>query len=73
MSDLYRKQPLPPEPWEHEDNPDWILVQEAGGGFSVLVPVCVHGWTEPHEWWNPHELEFGMCAGGHGGWVTDDE
>jgi hypothetical protein len=45
MSDLptlYRKHPMPPEPWQDEDNLDWILVQEIVQepvGFSMLVPV----------------------------------
>ena len=66
MSDLYQKRPMPPEPWTHEDNPDWILVQEQDG-FSVLVKVepCVHGYHDPHTVEYPHTFpqSKGICEG----------
>ena len=34
---LYRRIELPPEPWTHEDNPEWILIED--DPMYLLVPV----------------------------------
>ena len=36
---LYRRRELPPEPWTHEDNPEWILVEVFDAPSYMLVPV----------------------------------
>lgn len=53
---LYQRVPMPPEPWTHEDNPDWILVEGSCGGDaymlvpadSQLPPPCEHGHYSEH-------------------------
>lgn len=35
---LYEERPMPPEPWTHEDNPDWVFVESYPVPY-MLVPV----------------------------------
>ena len=38
---IYRRIEMPPEPWTHEDNPDWIWIESSymNGPDFMLVPV----------------------------------
>ena len=35
--DAWVREELPPEPWAHEDNPEWILIE--GDPMYLLVPL----------------------------------
>ena len=35
--ELWRRREVPPEPWTHEDNPDWIFIE--GPDPFFMVPV----------------------------------
>ena len=68
---LYRRIELPPEPWTHEDNPEWILVDDFSieGGMYLLVPVepCAHGNYDRHQYsdnpWRPNPDTYVWCEG----------